>query len=626
MYELGPNCLLVEKPMELPTPVGSARVFIDVETISHDSTRGGFLPYAGDEIAGIGVAFNDDPEAYYIPVRSSAEGELFAPIFPMMDVDVVRGWLDLVLGNSNSEIVGHNIIFDAHFFAQAGVDVQGTLLDTLTLAKIVDGQHRMRYGLKNLAADWLGSDNDDVDAVKNELHRMKTKDYGAVAVDVLALYCCYDIHKTRELYNEIQDRRYSGDEKIWDLEVATTNSLFAVERRGMEVDVEKLDAIGMEYAVQLAEAENDAHELGFGHVNMGSPKSLREFVLDERRLPAVEWSKHTGAPAIGSEAISIYLTHEEVDETMHHFFEILLSYREAKQWIGLYAEGWKEYIDSSSVMRPRYNQTVSTGRMSSNSPNTQQLNAKAKQCIVPRPGCCLLAVDYSSMEFRIIASISRDERVIEAYADDPDTDFHTLIAELCNIPRKAAKNMNFGLAFGLGKAGVVRQLRKSFDTPISEGAAEVIFDEYQNRFPAIKATSREVQAIAAARAGRRDGGIGYIKTLFGRKRALTYYSFGHEKRDQTRKAFNTIVQGTAADITKRALCALEGDSFLRDSGVTVLAIVHDEFLFEIPESRFEDPQIQNRIVATMCNAADDKLSVPLRAEGGWSPDNWSEAK
>jgi len=626
-HDLGPNSYLIEDPTDLPVPMDAELVYLDVETASFDPARGGNLPYGGDRVCGVGITWDNHPNIYYVAILSTAEMNLFSPVFKTIEEDIVAGWLQLLLCRETTTFVAQNAKFDLHFLAQMGVEVAGPVVDTLTMAKVVSGQGRMRYGLKGLAEDWLGYDNSDVDEVKDELKRNKSKDYASVSLDVLGFYCCQDIAKTRALYHEIQRRRYDGVSDIWNLEVETTRALFEVEKRGLLVDVNRLREVGDDYSVKLIEAENDAYDLGFGDVKMGSPKGLSEFVFGTHDLPPVEFSKHTGAPTVGVTAVEAYLTMDEVSPELKEFFRVLLRYREAKQWVGLYADGWLPFIDEHNVMRPSYNQTVSTGRMSCREPNIQQINSLARECIIPRPGHVFLAVDMDQIEFRIIASVCRDRRVIDELVENPKADFHQVVADLVGIPRKQAKVLSFGLAYGMGVKGVIRQLRRSLDVPITEAEATAVYENYNRRFPAIKETATYMKNLASTRARRLAGEFGYILTLTKRRRALQYFPFEHKRNDQCRKAFNSCIQGTAADIMKSGLCAVEGDSYLHESGVKALAIVHDEVLFEVPEPRYKDPAIESRIVALLCNVADvSNLSVPLTASVGWGTKNWSEAK
>jgi DNA polymerase I-like protein with 3'-5' exonuclease and polymerase domains len=618
---------IVDSVDQLPDPASMKRVYCDIESISGDDNRPGGKPYHGDRCVGVAITHDANPMAYYVPLRHSVNRNIFSPHHANVPVNKFVEWATAVFGDPQRRWVNHNIKFDAHFLAVDGVKIDCQLTDTLVSARVVDMQRsRSGYGLKPLAEKWLGVPAVEKDAVRRELDSMGTKDYGMVDACILGEYACADVHMNRELDYEIERRRYPDDGQVWALEDAMTRTLFRVERRGVLVDVQRVEVARETCMMRMAEIESRVNDLGF-KVSMSAPKSVLNFVTNMKGLPVVAYTKD-GNPSMGGDAIREYLELDMVreDPLMTEFFTLLDEYRDRAQFLGLYAEGWMDWI-VDGVIHPMYNQTVATGRMSCESPNIQQLSGEAKALIIPRPGCSFIRRDYSQIEYRVIAALSRDQRVIEAYRNDPTTDFHDFVAKLCGIPRKPAKNVNFGIAFGMGEEGLIRQLSRLLGGETAQSRAHAIYEEYNRMLPAVRGTAQEVKRVCRQRAAWKSGEYGWVRTYYGRRRALQYYKWGDGdprlgQFDDTRKAFNTVVQGTAADIIKERAPVCDNDAWLRDRGIKLMAIVHDELLFEGPtESMTEEAsrKIDRLMVDISIN-----LGVPLRTDGGTSSVNWKE--
>jgi DNA polymerase-1 len=603
-------CTLIEKPEDLPRlPDNIHTLYLDVETMSGNPGRGALLPYMGDRICGVAFTFDSTSMSWYLPLRHKPSDELFDKEVVNLPLDSAGSFLQELLDRSDFW-VNHNIKFDAHFLHVEGLQITSTMIDTLTLATLVDMQAKeFGYGLKPLARDWCGQSTDEQDIIKKELLRRKTKDFGDIPAFILGPYACKDVQINRELWREIQRRRYEDIKDVWNIEVNLTRSLFHIEQRGLKVDSEALESSREVSLSQIATIESQMDGLGFGEVNPSSPAALTEFVINRMGLPVVGVTG-SGRPSMNSEAINGYLELPEVLECdkFTEFFNLLEKHRERSQFIALYAEGWLGHIDNNEMLHPMYRQTVATGRMACAQPNMQQLNKEAKQFIVPAAGNAFLSLDYSQIEYRVIASLTQDERILNAYRDNPDTDFHKYIAGLCGIGRKPAKSVNFGIAFGMGERKLTRALAKELGREEAEHEAASILRTYHNRFPRIK----QVADLAMRRAMAR----GWIKTMYGRRRALD--------KDRSHKAFNTAVQGTAADIAKEQLVAVDCDELLSNAGVSVRAVVHDEFLLEGPRDAIACPEIVEHIQNLMTSPSIE-LGVPLLVKGGTSEISWEDA-
>ena len=602
------DCTIINGAECLPRlPRKITSLFLDVETVSGDCSRGGLLPYSGDRICGVAFTFDDCSSAYYLPLRHKPSDELFGEAVKNIPIDSAVRFLQDLLDRSKYWI-NHNIKFDAHFMCVDGLQITPTMIDTLTLAKLVDMQSKnFGYGLKPLARAWCGEETGEQETIKKELSRRKTHDFGDIPAEMLGTYACQDVHLNRSLWKEIKKRRYIGAEKVWNIEVVLTKVLFNIEQRGLKVDTEALQSARESSLSKIAKIESDIDLLGFGEVNPSSPTALAEFVVNRMNLPIIGVTS-SGKPSINAAAIDGYMELPEVvgDEKVLQFFQLLDKHRERSQFVALYAEGWLPHINNDEMLHPMYRQTVATGRMACGSPNMQQLNKEAKQFIVPAVGNSFLSLDYSQIEYRVIASLTRDERIFNAYQKDPNTDFHKYIADLCKIERQPAKTVNFGIAFGMGERKLTEALTRELGSDTAKQEASTILRTYHSRFPKIK----KVADLAMRRALAR----GWVKTMYGRRRSLD--------KEFTHKAFNTAVQGTAADIAKEQLIAVDSDDLLRNAGVTVRAVVHDEFLLEGPTAAIECPEIVERVKELMTSPSID-LGLPLLVDGGSSNTSWA---
>ena len=620
----------IKSVSELPDPRKIGELFADAETISKDKKRGGNKPYLGDRAVGWGICVDDNPTGFYVPLRHNEIGNnVFSKQHANIDIGQFRRWMNDAMKHCNSW-VNHNIKFDGHLCEVDGIESADRMVDTLTLAKVVDGQRRGQdYALKKITGTWMGENTEARDAVDDELKRMKTRDFGQIDSGILGPYAVDDVHRNRRLWHEINRRRYEGDERVWEMEIKVTRALFNIERRPMQVDQERLSDYRTRYSIIVDQCEDKIEKLGYNSEALTGAR-LKSFVFDDLKLPKVAFTDR-GQPSINADAIDVYLLHEDVrdDATLRSFFQTLSVYRKHSQFISLYANGWEKWMDSNGIMHPMYNQTVSTGRMSSTSPNFQQLDSDAKSCIIPGAGMAFISRDYSQIEYRVIASICGDERMIAAYRDNPDTDFHQFVADLCGIARRPAKSVNFGIAFTMGLHGLIRQLRASLGD-VSEEQAQEVLTGYNKEFPRVQGVSKAVVNVARSRARFEDGAWGFIKTLYGRRRYLQFRKYRNNKderakfTDDTRLAFNSTVQGTAADIMKEALVKMDESEIMRSSGVHVAGAIHDDFVGRGSKDATRDPEVIQEYEAIMCSPSVN-LGLPLIASGGRSELNLKEA-
>ncbi len=623
------NVKIVQSLSDLPNIAGARRVFCDVETTSGRGSDVGSSAYRGHKIAGTAFTFDDCPTAFYLPVRHNPTSELFAVNYHNIDADIVSRFLSDLLCKGR-EWVNHGIKFDYHFLKNDGVDIKvDSLVCSLTMAKLVDMQKKQDgYDLKNLGLEWCGIKPESRDEVKLELKRRDTGNYADIDIEILGEYAGCDVLTNRTLFNEIIRRKYEGIDRVWDLEIATTRMLVNVERRGVLLDMDGISKARETTEVKIAQYQNELRRLGFGGFNPSSSDSIQDYVIDVLKLPIMGYTDR-GQPSMNYDALMRYKELPVVrdSERLTKFFEIMVDYRDRSQFLSLYMNGWMEHVGKDNRIHPFYNQIVRTGRMSCSDPNIQQLAGEAKNYVIPGEGCGFNRRDYSQIEYRVIAELTGDQRIIQAYQQNPKQDFHQFVADLCGIERSPAKNVNFGISFGMGEKGLLVQLARLLGSAEAGANAERILRTYHETFPRIKERSQWAKNLARKRANWQAGEYGYIQTLYGRRRGLQFWPYGtdrHIGEDETRKAFNTAVQGTAADMMKEAAVKLDNDPLLQSAGVELIAIVHDEPLMIQPEETLGDPEINQRIDDCMTKPS-IKLSVPIMVGGGRSVKSWKAA-
>lgn len=601
---------------DLPRLSDGGTIYIDVETDSSLAKEDKPLPYGRDRIVGYSITDETADQAWYLPVRHSGrDGSLFETAKNLDPAKAVK-WIGARI-NYADEWVNHNVKFDAHFIGEelrrfgilSPIVQRAKLIDTLSLAKLVDMHAKLGgYGLKTLAKEWCGRSVETDETINTYLDGLRRSGqvgrptYADIPIGILSDYAGDDVLHNRALYAEIKRRRYEGDERVWEIERALTGVLYRMERRGVLFDASRSDEQRRESECALAEIEEET-ERRFGRVDLGSRDAVDHWIFERLGLPIVSLTD-TGSRAVDAMAIQSYIDMSEPGSDACRFAKLLHGYREHTQYLGLYAEGWAGLVGDDGRIHTDYNQSVRTGRMSSRSPNMQQLNKRAKRLIVPDDGMSIISRDYSQIEYRIIAHYMGDPEVLRQYRENPATDYHQLVADMVGIGRRPAKNVNFGIAFGMGVGGLIRQLAKN--SAGGEEEAERILDRYHRRFPLLRSILRQAERTAMRR--------GYVRTVYGRRRALP--------RDFARKGFNSAVQGSAADIAKEALIRVDASERLADLGAFPVLIVHDEIVTLAPVGA--EIETGSALDAEMVSPS-VKLPVPLYTSGGHSAACWADA-
>ena len=622
--------------------IGAKRLYLDFETTSFSFDRYGNRPYAGDRACGFAVTWDDCPHAFYVPMRHEVRAN---------DANLPLDRSQYVLRQlvtTCEEWVNHNVgAFDSHFAAQDGAEFTGKLIDTLQLAKLIDSDRLTKggYGLDVLSLDWLDKPIGSYEnRVKEFLASMKRgnkqcRDYAAVPADIMAEYACQDVITNRALYYRMLRAKDDVISKVWDLEVLMTPVIYDITKSGLRVDLGELQALEIQIMTELAYLEEALHkEVGFACVPSNTDHCY-ELLINRFGLPILAWTDSAPpGPSFDKDALVSYLSHPMVvgNAQLTKIVKLIQLYRKRATLLTFFVKPYQErQVDG--ILHSSYNQIVRTGRMSSKEPNSQQLSDEAKELVHPDPGCAFLSADESQIEFRIIGHYVKEQTIIEAYAANPDVDFHQVVADMCGVDRDPAKNVNFAIGFGGGKKKVISMLASNMqlvgdlgrvaDEAIARGEVradrrkeyfdhlcmqrgEEVYNRYHHMMPGLKIETDLCGKTARAR--------GWVKTAYGRKR--------HIPEKAAWKAFNSVVQGTAADVIKESAVKLAPryNKIIRDAGIQIKAQVHDQNLLHGPTDVMRDPVI-HREVARCMEEPSVQFRIPLRVAMGVSDVSWKKA-
>jgi len=600
----------LEELSEIPSSINE--LYLDLETTSGDDDISSLNPWKNCEILGAAFTWDEHESIYYLPLRqrSILDSDSNLPIEGCNQI--IRNLI------KNSKIwINSNVKYDAHVATNSSkADCSNIeLVDTITLAKLVDSD-RFRYALKHLVHDYLYRDIEHYEqAFRSYLfhpggHR-KCSDYGVIPLSLMVPYACQDVIDVRDLYPELLKNLHEDSNSIWETERKITKVLYHIEQTGVELDIEELVTDYVKIRKRLSEIEWRIKELTGFLIKPNTNADCYNLLHNHYGLPVIEETKK-GEPSYNKEALRAYLG---IPAAPHEVIKLIQEFREShKLWTGFIVP----YIIKCSKTRPSYihcsfNQVVRTGRMSCGEPNLQQLPIAAKKYIVPGERRTLIDFDLKQIEYRFIAHYTKNEYILTKYQSNPDTDFHDTMAELCEIERGPAKNMNFAVSFGAGEAKTVSMLMSAFDlSKVPEGEdlesfckkkGKEIYKTYHNRFPELRRT--------AWRASGTLRQAGYVKNLFGRIRRMPYkFHF---------KAFNNVIQSSAADLMKEMTVRLH--NVTKDSSANLLCLVHDSWLFSVPT---QEVDYWKEEITKVIEETPSKLTVPIYASNKSSELNWKE--
>lgn len=559
----------------------------------------------------VGVSFAIEPgTAAYVPLAHDYPG---AP--DQLDRNEVLGLLKPLLEDSRLAKVGQNLKYDRNVLANHGIDLQGIAHDSMLQSYILDST-ATRHDMDSLALKYLGQKAISFEDVAGKGAKQLT--FNEVSVEQAAPYAAEDADITLRLHQTLWGR-LSADSTLSALyrnvEMPLVPVLARVERNGAFVSRQTLADHSHELAQRLDKLEIQAHELAGQPFNLGSPKQLGDILFDKLDLPVIKKTPK-GAPSTAEEV----LQELAVDYPLP---AVLMEYRSLSKLKSTYTDKLPDMIDpATGRVHTSYHQAVTaTGRLSSSDPNLQNIpirteeGRRIRQAFCAPEGRLIVAADYSQIELRIMAHLSQDNGLLRAFANDLDVHsataaevFDVALEAVSGDQRRKAKAINFGLIYGMSAFGLGRQLH------IGRGEAQDYIDRYFARYPGVADYMQRTRAVAHEQ--------GYVETLMGRRLYLPEINARNKQRQQAaeRTAINAPMQGTAADIIKLAMIAV--DDWLRLTGIDAMMImqVHDELVFEVAEAQVEQltgalPQLMSEVTT---------LDVPLLVEVGVGR-NWDEA-
>jgi DNA polymerase-1 len=574
---------------------------LDTETTSID--------YMQAEIVGLSLAVTEG-EACYIPVAHCYPG---AP--EQLNRDDVLKQLKPWLEDAKQAKVGHHLKYDAHVLANHGIELRGMAFDTM-LESYVLNSTATRHDMDSVAKRYLGVDTIHYEDVAGK--GAKQLRFDDVDLEQAAPYAAEDADITLRLHNKLWPEICATGELetvYTDIEQPLVHVLESIEAYGVLVDARQLAKQSQKLGKQLVKLEKEAYKLAGHDFNLGSPKQLQHILFEELQIPVIRKTPK-GQPSTAEDVL------QELAEE-HDLPRVILENRSLSKLKSTYTDKLPQQIsERDGRIHTSYHQAVTaTGRLSSSSPNLQNIPVRSeegrriRQAFIAPEGCSLIAADYSQIELRIMAHISGDKGLVKAFAEDRDIHrataaevFNTDLDAVSDDQRRSAKAINFGLIYGMSAFGLAKQLN------IPRYEAQDYVDLYFKRYPGVAEYMEKTRQQA-----KRDG---YVETVFGRRLYLQEINSRQAQRRQyaERSAINAPMQGTAADIIKRAMLTV--DEWLKgnNSAACMIMQVHDELVLEAPTD--EATEIAAEIAKLMNAAA--QLAVPLKVDTGIGL-NWDEA-
>jgi DNA polymerase-1 len=562
----------------------------------------------------VGVSFAVEPgEAAYVPLAHSYMG-----VPQQLDRDAVLKALKPLLEDPNKAKVGQHAKYDINVLANAStpIEVRGVAFDTM-LESYVLNSTATRHDMDSLALKYLGHSTIRFEDIAGKGAKQLTFDQ--IALEQAGPYAAEDADVTLRLHQALWEKLQaipSLAKVLTDIEMPLVPVLARIERNGALVDANLLGLQSRELGEKMVELERKSFELAGQEFNLGSPKQLGAILYEKLGLPVLAKTA-TGQPSTAENVLA------DLAEQDYELPKVIMQYRSLSKLKSTYTDKLPEQINPrTGRIHTSYHQAVAaTGRLSSTDPNLQNIpirtaeGRRIRQAFVAPAGCRLLSADYSQIELRIMAHLAQDEGLLDAFRHDRDVHRATA-AEVFGLPldevtpeqRRRAKAINFGLIYGMSAFGLAKQIG------VERKEAQAYIDRYFARYPGVLAYMERTRAQAAEQ--------GYVETLYGRRLYLPEIGSKNAamRKAAERTAINAPMQGTAADIMKLAMVAV--DDWLQASGIDARVIlqVHDELVLEVREDLVEE--VAAKLRDLMGKAAE--LAVPLIVETG-SGSNWDEA-
>ena len=576
-------------------------IAIDTETTSLDAMDA--------EI--VGVSFTDSVGcAAYVPVAHDYPG---AP--NQLDRELVLKKLHPLLTSTDIKKVGQNLKYDMSVLANYDIELAGIQYDTMLESYLLDSTGS-RHDMDSLALKYLGHKTIKYEQVagkgKHQLH------FNEVDMEQAGPYAAEDADITFRLHQTLWPKLQQIEplkELFEQVELPLVSVLSRVERNGVKLDTAMLRKQSSELAHRILEIEQQAHDAAGQSFNLASPKQIQEILFDKQGLPVVKKTPK-GQPSTAEDV----LQELALDYPLPR---LILEHRGMSKLKSTYTDKLPEMINQrTGRLHTSYHQAVtSTGRLSSSDPNLQNIPVRSeegrriRQAFIPEKGNKILAADYSQIELRIMAHLSGDDSLLRAFTDGADIHaataaevFSVALSDVTHEQRRHAKAINFGLIYGMSAFGLAKQLK------IDRASAQEYIDLYFKRYPGVQQYMETTRALAHDQ--------GYVETVYGRRLYLPEVNSSNHVRRQyaERTAINAPMQGTAADLIKKAMLEVDAWTQVMNNKIAMIMQVHDELVFEVEASVLEDAETNIR--KFMIGVAD--LRVPIEVDIGIG-DNWEEA-
>jgi len=559
----------------------------------------------------VGISMSIEPgSAAYIPLKHQSSNN-----FIQLNLDLVIKKLKPILEDPKIIKIGQNIKYDAHIFLNNGISLKGIDEDTMLMSYILESNQS--HGMDKLSKRYLGHDCISYGSLVGK--GVKQITFDQVYIEDAAPYAAEDADVTLQLFQHLQKllKENKKLQKVYkEIEIPSMQALIEVERNGVLVDSKILQKQSHEIGEKLLNLEKEAYVLADQPFNLSSPKQLREILFEKLKIKPLKKTP-TGTPS----------TSEEVLQTLAQDFplpKLILEHRSLSKLKNTYTDKLPKMINQATGrVHTSYNQAVAiTGRLASSDPNLQNIpirtpeGRKVREAFIASKGSMIVSADYSQIELRIMAHLSKDERLIQAFNNNEDIHritaaeiFEVSLESISNEQRRYAKVINFGLIYGMSPFGLAKNLN------IEISAAKNYIDRYFSQYPSVKEYMEDAKHTAKEK--------GYVETLFGRRLWLPEIngSNGIMRAAAERAAINGPMQGTAADLIKLAM--IEVHNWIQTEpnikGKMIMQ-VHDELVFEVPNNEVQT--FKKVIPKLMSEVA--SLSVPLIADIG-DGDNWEQA-
>ena len=576
-------------------------ISFDTETTS--------LDYMNAELVGVSIALKPN-EAFYIPINHNYEG-----VEKQLEEHFVLEALKPFLESDEIPKIGHNLKYDRHILQNLGIDLKGKLLDTM-LFSYVNNSTITRHNLDAVSKRYLNINPTSYEDVAGK--GAKQIPFSEVSIEVASEYASEDADISLKLYEHIEPlvQKETKLAKLYsEIEGPLIYTLGDIERNGVLIDSEKLNQQSKELEAKILKLEQKVQKSAGEDFNLGSPKQLQEILYEKLGLPVIKKTPK-GQPS----------TAESVLQELSMDFPIvqdILSYRAISKLKSTYTDKLPKMVNSNTGrVHTSYHQAVTaTGRLSSSDPNLQNIPIRSeegrriREAFIAPDGYKILAADYSQIELRIMAHLSRDQGLMDAFAKGQDIHqataaeiFSTNIDEVTANQRRSAKAINFGLIYGMSAFGLSKQLQ------ITRAEAQNYIEQYFDRYPQVKHYMDETKQSAKK--------MGYVETVFGRRLYLADIESSNYQRRQyaERSAINAPMQGTAADLIKMAMILLHQKIREESFEAKIIMQVHDELVIEVNENQSDElSEITTSVMSEI-----SKLDVDLKVDADIG-NNWDEA-